>query len=288
MLFADLRASLKTKIAPAYVLSGSDIFLINKSIELILAAAQIPPLALVHLPLDAPLNDVNAHLSNTSMFAASPAAIDRGTADTRLYLRPIKSINEAEKVDCNPMSEDLVMRLVLQNKRFTPPAALLLARASENNFAMVSAEIQKAESFFDPVAHPQITDADLSTLVTKTEKYQVFELTDAILKRDLPRVRRILDFLLPNDEGDAYGVFGLLNTFARRLFYAKSSRLTDADLGKHLGVHPYAITVIRRDKSITEKAAAAAYEAAIDLEYQIKSGQILAPRAVPLLIGALL
>ena len=44
MLFANLKNALKTEVKPAYTLHGSDIFLVNKAIELVLEAAKIDPL----------------------------------------------------------------------------------------------------------------------------------------------------------------------------------------------------------------------------------------------------
>ena len=90
MLFADLRASLKEKIAPAYIASGADVFLINKSVELILAAAQIPPLNVVRMEEDATADAINAALQNVSMFGGQNAVVIRGLNDTRLYLQPTR------------------------------------------------------------------------------------------------------------------------------------------------------------------------------------------------------
>jgi len=170
--------------------------------------------------------------------------------------------------------------MIMQNKKFSQEMASMLARICENNFASVSNEVQKLDAYCDN----SVTKRDIDTIVNKTEKYQAYELGNALLKRDVNQANRILENLLSNDM-DEYAVFGSLLSFSRRLFYAICSGLTDAELAKFLGVHPYAVTATRRDgKWIGKDRAIQIYERALDLETQIKSGKILAERATVFLV----
>jgi DNA polymerase-3 subunit delta len=204
--------------------------------------------------------------------------------DTRVFLRPA-GVKETEKVDCNPMGEEMVVRMILQNKKFTPDAAVMLARVCENNFAAVSNEMEKAMAFYHDKS--AIDREDIAQIVSKTEKYQIYELSNAIMKKDTAKAVEILQTftLLGVDE---YAVFGNLVAFCRRLFYAKTSPQPDAAVAAFLGLKPYAVTFVRRDGRITAEKAADIYAKALDLEYQIKSGKILAGRAAVLLTGAFL
>jgi len=280
MLFESLRASLKGKLAPAYVMSGTDLFLINKSIELILTAASVDKMNVIRLEEDATQHEINMHLLNISMFGNSTAVLIRGINETRVFLKPIKDLKEAQKVDCDPMSEALVIRMIMQNKEFNQETAAKLARMCENNFSSVSNEMQKL------LAYGSLDN--IEGIVTKTEKYQTYELSNALIKKDAVKSERILDTL--NASGvDDYAVFGGLVSFARRLFYCKASPLSDAELSKVLGCNPYAVTATRRDsRNVTMALACKIYETALELEYKIKSGKILTSRATVLLAGAML
>jgi len=274
MLFQDLRVSLKEKIAPGYVFVGSDIFLVNKSIDLVLSACNIDRLGVINMDEGVGVDQINASLMNVSMFGSGNAVLIRGEK-TYLYL---KSTNPKDivEIDCNPMSESLVVRMIMQNKEFDLALATKLARICDNNFSHVSNEVEKLLSYGDVTAIDQI--------VTKTEKYQIYELSNAMLKRD-PRSGLILETLLQSGIDD-YAVFSSLLFFVRRLWYTKSSDKTDADLAKVLGCNPYAITALRRDsKHISKDKANDMYKRALLLEYQIKSGKIFANRAVTILMG---
>lgn len=183
------------------------------------------------------------------------------------------------------MDESLVVRLIMQNKKFTQGAAVTLARACENNYAAISGEIEKLTAY---KIDGEITENDVDEIVTKTEKYQIYELFNALLKRDRAKITTIIENL-GSTGVDEYAVFGGLVAFARRLFYSKQSTRPDTEIAKHLGVNPYAITALRRDaRHITPEQSTKIYENALEYEYQIKSGKILGNRAVILLVGEFL
>ena len=284
MLFAELKKNLQTKIAPAYIMSGGDIFLINKSVDLILGAAGVDAVNTVRLDEGTDQNAINNTLKNVPMFGSKTAIVIRGLADTRVFLDPIKNDKDAERVDCNPMAHDLVVRMICQNKKFAPVEADYLAKICDDNYSLVNNEMQKLSAY---AVGRNVTRADIDEIVTKTEKYQVYEIANAVLRRDTRRAHAIFDALGKTDI-DEYAVFASLVSFARRLFYVKSSTAPDADIAKFLGVHPYAVISTRRDsREISRACAETFYKTALELEYGIKGGKILAPRASVLLLGAL-
>jgi len=283
MLFAELRENLKTKVAPAYTMTGSDIFLVNKAIDLILTATGTNDLNVVRFDDDVTDDQINAALSNVSMFGGKTAVVVRGVGDARVILEKCAK-KDIVPVDCNPMAEALVVRLITQNKKFSPDIATILARACENNFSRVNGEMQKLDAYCDGAVTAEAVDA----IVTKTEKYQVYELGNALLKKDATKARTILENLLSGDV-DEYAVFGSLVSFAKRLFYIANAKVGDGDLAKHLGVHPYAVISTRRDgRWVTSDFATKLYQTALDYEYQIKSGRLPINRATILLVGELL
>jgi len=286
MLFAELRASLKEKIHPSYVMTGSDIFLINKSIELILAAAGVDAMGVIGLDESVTIDEINVNLPNISMFGGGTAVVIRGVEQTHVILKPIKDFKTAQKVDCNPMTENLVVRLIMQNKKFPQDSAFTLARMCENNYAMVANEIEKLVNYYHD--KESIASADIEKIVNKTEKYQIYELSNALVKKDSTRAQNILQTLISSGV-DEYAIFGGLVSFVRRLFYCKSSGLSDAELGKFLGCNPYAITATRRDaRAMSRDAVMLIYQSVLELEYKIKSGKITTHSAIVMTVGAML
>jgi DNA polymerase III delta subunit len=283
MLFQDLRQNLKTQIAPAYHMSGADMFLINKSIDHILSAAGVNPLAVSHLAEGAQMPEINALLQNVTMFGNCNCVLLRASNDATVYLKPIKSQTEIEKVDCAPMSADLVVRMIMQNKKYSQNSATLLAQMCENNFTAVNNEMEKLNAYCADM--PSVTVEIINEIVTKTESFQIYELTNSVLKRDIVRTQKILSALGAAGVED-YAIFGNLLSFARRLFYAKATQKPDAEVAKFLACAPFAITATRRDaKHISPDRAAEIYNNALKLEYEIKGGKIYANRAVILLVG---
>ena len=285
MLFAELKKSLEKEVAPAYEFRGSDNFLIERGIGLVLKAASIDPLNVTQMEEGAKEKDINISLGNISMFGGGVAVLVRGVGVASLYLKPAKP-KDVISVDCNPMTEALVVRLVTQDKRFTVDAATAIARACENNYGRVAGEVEKIVLYYDTKS--QITLDDVNAVLTRTEKYQSYELGSALLKRDRARAGAILEYLSVSGADD-YMVFGGLVAVARRLFYILNAKASDADLAKHLDVKPFAIFSTKRDsRGFSATDARRVYKSALEAELGIKSGKFLAGRAVVLLVGEFL
>ncbi|MDR0462477.1 MAG: hypothetical protein LBG88_04085 [Christensenellaceae bacterium] len=287
MLFENFKNHLKdSPLAPAYNFKGSDVFLISKATEFVLQKANVEPINVIHLDEDTSANVIDAHLRNVPMFGGLVAVIIRGDGYTKVAFPEFANRKEWTEVDCNPMSEAMVVKMIMQNKKFTSDAATTIARAVDNNFSRVSGEMEKLLCYYDNKETIDATDAD--AIITKTEKYQVFELSNALLKRDSKKIGAVLEHLAQSDVDD-YALFASLLGFCRRLFYVTNSKLQSGDLAKTLGVHPYAVISTQRDsKWIPPAVALRLYECALELEHEIKSGKILANRATVILVGQML
>lgn len=287
MLFAELKKSLEKPTAPAYEFRGSDNFLIEKGIALVLSSAKVDPMNVMQLEESAKEKEINIALGNISMFGGATAVLTRGLSGAMLYLTPVKTkAKDIISVDCNPMTESLVVRLITQDKRFTFDAATAIARACENNYGRVAGEVEKLVLYYDTKS--QITLDDVNAVITKTEKFQSYELGGALLKRDKAKAEAILNYLSLSGADD-YMVFGGLVSVARRLFYITNAKAADSDLAKHLDVKPFAIFSTKRDaRDIKPESAKRIYRTALELELGIKSGKLLAGRAAILLVGEFL
>ena len=305
MLFTELKASLRNKVAPIYMLFGSDVFLINKSIELIIAAygggADVSRTC-----EDVGSSEVVAKCRTISMFSDKRVVIVRGVSDKFfdkelinylskpdescvLILTSENSINvkNIQPVNCNPMDEATVVKLIgnqvaSSGKKITAQAAELLARFCANNYAQINNEITKLVNYL--CEKEMITADDVSEISYKTEEYQIYELSNAVLKKDIEKSQVILEQLLKSGV-DEYAIFGAIVAAAKRCFYALRTKSPDEVVAAALKCNPYAIKATRRDyKPLTDKIVHM-YRSMLDLEYKIKSGSISTFNAIILCCG---
>ena len=306
MLFANLKASLKDGLKPAYLLFGEDVFLVNKAIELITEAANVDIVGITRLDEAATSSEVIAKCRTVAMFGGRRAVIvrpageklfDKGLTaylaapDTEcvviLVCDKAANVKNTEVIDCNPMSEDLVVKLIARaaadgGKKINEDAVRLLARFCDNNFARVNNELNKLLHYF--CDRPVITTQDVSEIAIKSENYQIYELGNAVLKKDTEGSERILKTLLASGL-EEYALFGNILATIRRVFWAVRTKVPAEAVAALLKCHPYAVTASRRDFAALATGITSSYKKATDLEYQIKSGKISVTSALTLLQG---
>jgi DNA polymerase III delta subunit len=296
MKFAELKKSLQDGTKPVYGIFGTDFYLVNKAVELITNAVTTDSLNISRLDDSATTQDIITECLTVSFLGGKRVVIIKPfTQDINSYLKnpsnecvlilvsdaPIKNV---EAVDCNPMSQDILLKLIANElskhgKKITPDAANLLCNYCANLYSRIDGELNKLVNFF---AEKEILGTDeINAIVTKTQEYQVYELSNAICGGNLQRAEEILRTL--QDQGvEDYAIFGNLVSSFRRTFYSLSTRSQNEAVAQVLGCSPYAVNYARRDyKALTTKIARL-YNSALDLEYQIKSGKISVHNAIVL------
>ena len=113
--------------------------------------------------------------------------------------------------------------------------------------------------------------------------YKIYELGAAVLARQVTAATNILSWLISSNTNE-YMIFGGVVAQLRRAYYATNSKDDINIIGKLLGCSPYAIKYSRRDYGNNPDAVKACYAKALELEYQIKSGQITVNAALDALI----
>jgi DNA polymerase-3 subunit delta len=296
--FAQLKTNLKVKILPVYLLYGTDVFLLYKSVDLIAEALNsaagravettkfdddIPPGAVVtalrtpsffsvkrivvyKIAEKMPVGEINMYIKSPE---PDSVLVMMGFADKNVY-----GIKGAAEVNCNPMDAGLLMRLIANQilpKRITDGGARFLAEVSGGNYSMINNELNKIVNYFadeDLIDIPHIRE-----FADKTADYQIYELGGAILAGKANDAEKMLRRLLESDIAE-YAVFGGVVSCLRRAFYATAAKADQNAVAKVLGCSPYAVVYSRRDYASKSKEAAMKYGQALNLEYKIKSGQI--------------
>ena len=303
MDFAQLKTSLKTKIEPAYLLYGTDYFLINKAVALIQAA--LPDAELTKFTEEVSGETVVTALSTTSFFTSARVVVailsekPSLTAINQYLKNPVAGnvlvlINYQDKlngnvkgvtsVNCNPMSETILLPLIAKQiapHQITREAATYLIEATGGYYTLIDNELTKFLAYYADL--PIWGLEHLQPYLTKTLDYQIYELGAAILAHQITAATKILTWLMSSNLNE-YLIFGGVVSQIRRAYYASASSADINVLGKMLGCSPYAIKYSRCDYGAHKDVVKTCYAKALELEYQIKSGQMTVGAALDALI----
>ncbi len=303
MDFAQLKASLKTKVEPAYLVYGTDYFLINKAVALIQAA--MPDVEVTKFAEDATGETVVTALATTSFFTNARlivATLGEKPALSAInqYLKnpvvgnvlvlisyqekPNANVKGAVPVNCNPMPSEILVPLIAKQiapHQITREAADYLVEATGGYYTLIDNELTKFLAFYQDL--PTWEVKHLQPYLTKTLDYQIYELGAAILAHQVQAASQILSWLSSGNTNE-YMIFGGVVSQIRRAYYATASTADINVLGKILGCSPYAIKYSRRDYGVNPAAVKNCYARILELEYQIKSGQTTVAAALDALI----
>lgn len=303
MDFAQLKTSLKTKIEPAYLVYGTDYFLINKAVSLIQNA--MPNVEVTKFTEETSGEAIVTALSTTSFFtnarlivatlgdkpsfSAINQYIKNPVAGNTLILisyqeKPNANLKGATTVNCNPMPAEILVPLIAKQiapHQITRDAAEYLVEATGGYYTLIDNELTKFMAYYADLPVWEIKH--LQPYVTKTLDYQIYELGAAILARQVSAASKILAWLYSGNTNE-YMIFGGVVSQIRRAYYATASSADINVLGKILGCSPFAIKYSRRDYGANAAAVKSCYERILELEYQIKSGQMTVTAALDALI----
>lgn len=303
MDFAQLKASLKVRVEPVYLLYGADYFLINKAVTLINNA--LPDAEVSKFGEDTSSEEIVTALSTTSFFTnprvviatlgERPALssinqyIKNPVAQNVLILisyreKPEANLKGATVVNCNPMPAEILVPLIAKQiapHQITRDAANYLVEATGGYYTLIDNELNKFLSYYADV--PVWEVKHLQPYLTKTLDYQIYELGAAILAHNTTAASSILSWLISSNTNE-YMIFGGVVAQLRRAYYATASKDDINVVGKILGCSPYAVKYARRDYGANPAMVKACYARALELEYQIKSGQTMVTTALDALI----
>lgn len=123
--------------------------------------------------------------------------------------------------------------------RIQPRAASVMAEYLGNDLSKISNELEKL--MLNIQKGHEITAEDVQNNIGISKEYNVFELQDALAKRDPLKANRIIDYFAANPKTNPIQmVLGALqNWFTKILKYHYIGDKTPSNLAKELGVNPY-------------------------------------------------
>ena len=124
----------------------------------------------------------------------------------------------------------------------------------------------------------------IENVVTKATEFTVFELTEALGKKDSDKALELVS-LMEKDNA----TLSLITNHFRRLFFIAISDSTNAELASLLGVKEYAIIKARDQiKNFSKMQLKKIYALLEKVDYFIKSGQMQALNALYYLVFSIL
>lgn len=305
-----LKARLQKKLESCYLVQGEDVLLYDKALGLIKAKANVQ------------LEEFNFNIFDDDTFNGdlmidTCETLPIGSEIKIVLLKNITKINDSfkkklkdylkkpspstvlvifdffnkfdfiisEKISTKRLDDYSLKEIVvaeLQNcgKTITPEACRQLIESCCSYYSLIKHEIDKLASCDDF----EIDVKTVDSMVVKETEFTVFELTDALSKRDSDKAVSLLNLM----DKDTKTFTLVLNHF-RRMFFSAISGLDDKQLADLLGVKEYAVTKAKElSKNFTKLQLKNIYEMLGDVDVYIKNGQMQVENALYYLIFGIL
>ena len=305
-----LKARLKKKIEPCYLIQGEDILLYDKALEMIKKAVNLQLEDFNFIVFDDESFDGDAVIDSCQTLPMGseykivllknivkvPESFKKKLRD---YLKkPVEStvlvifdffnkfdfiISEkvsAKRLDDASLKEIIVDELQKHGKIIKNDACQQLIESCCNYYSLIKNELEKLDSCDDI----EITTKTVDSLVCKETEFTVFELTDALSRRDSDRAVSLLNLMDKDTK-----TFSLILNHFRRLFFVAISGLSDQELSELLSVKEYAVVKARTlAKNFSKIQLKNIYEMLNDVDFYIKNGQMQIENALYYLIFGIL
>ncbi len=301
MRVQDLRQHIRSgNIDPCYILTGDDEFLVRNaesSFESIVKGSEDFSLRILTAPK--PQEVVESALT-ISFFGCSVVLVREFSAKD---IKPVldylakpnpatvlvfscpdedfikKTENKATVVLCDKLTQDMIDKWILREfsragRTITKDALKLFVDNCGGKMNRISMEINKllySDSAEIGVGH-------ISEFVTKTLEFKIYELAEAIARRNADKAMEIYDTLVysVSDIKNPYtSILSGLYSHYRRLLYSKITPLREEDVARELGVKPFAVKMAREQAAGYSSSKLLEILRKIgDSEYAFKSGRM--------------
>jgi len=139
----------------------------------------------------------------------------------------------------NQLPEWISKNIVSKGFTISEKASLLLAEFVGNNLSRLNNEIDKILSNFKEKI--QISDADVLRFVGVSKEYNIFELQNALARKDILKCNKIVNYFAENTkEHPIQQILANLYGYFSKLLLVKSAKAnTDIEVGRILSIHPF-------------------------------------------------
>lgn len=305
-----LKMRLQKKVEPCYVVQGEDLLLYDRALELLKKAVNLQ------------MEDFNLIVFDDKSFNAdavieSCETLPMGSDKKIVLIKNIEKVPEnfkkklrdylknpvettclvifdfnnlfdfiisekisAKRLDDKSLSDLIVSELKSHGKEITSDAVQQLIESCCNYYSLIENELCKLNVCDESL----ITQKIVENLVCKETEFTVFELTDALSRKDSDKAVSLLNLM----EKDTKTFTLILNHF-RRLFFVAISDMSEKELSELLNVKEYAIIKAKSlSKNFSKLQLKNIYEMLNDVDFFIKNGQMQIENALYYLIFGIL
>ena len=305
-----LKARLQKKLGNCYLVQGEDILLYDKALELIKAKANLQLEEFNFIVFDEDSFGADAVINTCEtlpmgsdkkiVLLKNVTKFDKAFKDKiNAYLKnPVEStilvifdffnkfdfiISEnvsAKRLDDKSLKDIIVAELSSHGKTITNDACQQLIESCCNYYSFIKNELDKLFACDDD----EIDVETINNLVSKETEFTVFELTDALSKKNANKAIELLSLMDKDTK-----TFSLVLNHFRRLFFVSISNMTDKEIADLLGVKEYAIIKAKElAKNFNKLQLKNIYEMLNDVDFYIKNGQMQTENALYYLVFGIL
>jgi DNA polymerase-3 subunit delta len=280
MTYQELHKSIAAKqFLPVYLIYGEEELLVDECVQAIVSNAVDPSMKGFNLDVmygsKVDTQDVIAHASSFPMMSERRVVVvkeferltttesardllagylKKPLASTSLVLvtdsadfrkRPFTDLKKyAELIECKPLYDNEIPswisnRVSFAGKEISPEAGQLLQAYVGNSLRAIQSEIDKVLVFIGNKR--QIEPEDIAEVVGESKGYTIFELQNAIGKRDIALSIQILERMLEYGESPQLMIVMLTRFFTQlyKLTELKQRRAQEREIVAELGIRPF-------------------------------------------------
>ncbi len=285
--------------APVYAFSGDDEFLVKSALSMLKKRIDMPELNISVFGDGAAVEAMTAAYSQLPMMSEyrlmifvvenrSAGEIKRFLEHVRKYPNPATivacdlsgappaiaaSFENSEFVDCKRLDKPMVIKWIASNAtargiRISTAAAELLTDYCLGNLTRIDVELDKLAE----AGEGMIEEERVREFVTPDGDYKIYELSDALAKKNTDRTYLIYDSLIVSTPPVV--IIGALYSHFRRLLYAATGKFDRDTLARFLRVKPYAMEMaMRQAKMYTPVKLKKTVDKLSEIDFAFKSGQ---------------
>lgn len=166
-------------------------------------------------------------------------------------------------------------RLKPLGKKISAQAVAALAFMAGRDLTRLAGELDKLAAYTEE--RSEVSEADVRAIVSASLEYNVFELLNRLLERNLGEAQRMTNNLMQNGQ-NPIGILAMLTRQLRQLAHirlALDAGETVERVQTLLKLHPYAAKqAARQCKGLSAAKLKALYEDCVVIDYDIKSGRL--------------
>ena len=195
------------------------------------------------------------------------------------FFASLEQIENVLVIDCEKISTKDLNEIVNEmtkgfNVSFDDIAKKTLIDYCNYSPTKIYTELSKYESAFDGKGAYKITVDDVKNNTTKDIEYVVFDLTNAIGKKQKDSAFLLVDLMLKNKEQGA-SIISIIAMHFRRLFLISRSTASKDIIAGLLNIKPFAVEKYKEQLSFfSQRDLKRIFDLCVEVEFKCKSGEL--------------